>query len=88
MKTSRYLQALAVFGWIIGREGGKHVLLTNQFFSPERPCALSRDQMRRIDPECAENTAKKLGLVWNLDGGVRANPNHPYYERYKQAGVI
>lgn len=87
MKTSHFLRAMGDYGWEQGRTGGSHVLLVNRLFTADRPLALPHDRMRQIDPEYAENTAKKAGLVWYKDGSLRPNPNHPYFNRYIQAGV-
>jgi hypothetical protein len=83
MKTRVFLEELAKFGWVVEREGNKHVILTNRLFSVERPLALRRQDVKDIDPIIVSVQSKHAGLIWD-QGKQRAklNPSHAYYKRY------
>ena len=83
MKTTEFLKKMAEFGWTIERSK-KHVLLLNRFFRAHRPLALPHDRMRQIDPEYAENTARRAGLGWEKDGSLHPRRESPYYQDYLQ----
>lgn len=89
MKTAHFLKALEQFGWYISREGGKHVCLSNRYFTPPRPLTLSFSKRSRLEPDLVENTAKNAGLVWkDLHPEPFPNPKHPYFALYQRAGLI
>lgn len=86
MKTRKFLEELAKFGWVADREGTKHLILTNRLIQVERPLALRRQDVKDIDPPIVSVQAKMAGLIWDQGRQVaKLNPNHPYYKRYVAA---
>ncbi len=86
MKTKNFLAELAQFGWTLGRNGGKHIILENRLIQVERPLGLRHQDVREIDPIVVCIQCKAAGLLWDPNRQrARPNPNHPYYARYTAA---
>lgn len=65
---------------------GKHTVLVNKLITTARPLALRKQDERDIDPVAMRLQAKNAGLVWDHGRQTcKLNPDHPYYERYRQA---
>lgn len=87
MKTRAFLEEVGRFGWRLGREGAAHALLENAHFTPDRPPALRRQDLRDIDPIVVSIQAKQMGLRWDQNRQcMKLNPAHPYFQRYLAAG--
>jgi hypothetical protein len=88
MKTRTFLAELTRFGWNLGREGAKHVVLENSLIRVDRPLALRRQDLRDIDTVVVSMQCKWAGLLWDQQRQcARLNPAHPYYQRYVTAGL-
>lgn len=88
MKTRAFLAELGRFGWGIGREGAKHVVIQNSLITVDRPLGLRRQDVRDIDPIVVSIQCKAAGLIWDQQRQcARLNPAHPYYQRYLAAGL-
>jgi hypothetical protein len=86
MKTRLFFGELAKFGWVVEREGNKHIVLTNRLIQVERPLAIRRQDVKDIDPIIVSVQSKQAGLVWDQNKQcVRLNPNHQYFKRYLEA---
>lgn len=88
MKTRNFLAELGRFGWHVGREGAKHVVLENSLIRPDRPLGLRRQDIRDIDPIVVSIQCKAAGLIWDQGRQcAKLNPAHPYFSRYLAAGL-
>jgi hypothetical protein len=86
VKTRAFLAELAKYGWCVGREGNKHVILENQLITVDRPIGLRRQDIRDIDPIVVSIQCKAAGLIWDQGRQcAKLNPAHPYYSRYQAA---
>lgn len=89
MKTSDFIAAVGVFGWVQERSN-KHALFTNRLFQVQRPVAISLNVLHsKLDPETVENTAKCMGLRWKAcDIQPTPRVNHPYFVQYQRLGLV
>jgi hypothetical protein len=86
MKTRHYLSELGRFGWRVGREGAKHVILENVLITVDRPLGLRRQDVKDIDQVVVCMQCKSVGLIWDQGRQeAKLNPAHPYFPRYRAA---
>ena len=83
--TSDFVNELQRLGWQFERSAD-HIIYKHPQIP--RPLALKHSDARKISDTMAIKYAKDAGLRITRDKKLEVNPNHPYADHYRKAGLL